>query len=62
MTGPAMLRIAANVFKGTISPLLLRTLSWPTLAASLRNEPSAWRLTCQERPKTLKLLTYSEPM
>ena len=27
----------------------------------LRNCPSAWIVTCQWRPKSLKLLTYSEP-
>ena len=61
MIGPPISRTLTSVPSGTICPRLLRT--WNRLMSSIAVAEFALRLnvTCQCRPNSLKLLTYSEP-
>ena len=56
-TGPPISRGWMSVPKGTICCHLF--LTWNRLISSIRSRyrPSAWMVTCQWRPKKLKLLT-----
>src|SRR5438270_350185 len=59
--GPLIWRTVTSVPSGTICPDWLRTCSRLMSGTSSRNRPSACSVTCQCRPNSLKLLTYSEP-
>jgi len=60
-TGPLTSFKVTSVPSGTMSPQRLRTCRIGTSFVWSRNWPSAWSVTCQCRPKALKLLTYDEP-